>query len=342
MTNDSPTPPRRPTRRDALRILAVGGAAGLVWKLGLLEARRSGPVTRSRVLMGTGVSLTVLGGDRDAAEAAADAMLDRMATLEAQLSRYRADSELSRLNRIGRIDDASPALRDVLGLADRVSRLADGAFDVTVQPLVDAYLERHARGLEPPGDDVIERAAGLVGFRDLRVEGRSVELLRPGMRLTLDGIGKGYIVDRGVETLRERGFPNVFVEAGGDLVAAGDKGPDGPWRVGIRHPRPGMALHARFDTRNRAAATSGDYMQPYTRDFAQHHILDPRTGRSAPELASSTVIAPDAASADALATLTMVLGARRSREMLEELPGVEGYFISKRLETTRTSGFAVV
>jgi len=80
-------------------------------------------------------------------------------------------------------------------------------------------------------------------------------------------------------------------------------------------------------------------MQPFTSDYAQHHILDPRTGYSAPELASSTVIAAEAATADALATLTMVLGARRGRELLESLPGVEGYLVSKQLDVTRTSGF---
>ena len=86
-------------------------------------------------------------------------------------------------------------------------------------------------------------------------------------------------------------------------------------------------------------ATSGDYMQPFSRDYAQHHILDPRTGYSAPELASATVVASDAATADALATLAMVLGPRRARELLEDLPDCEGYLVSKDLEVTRTSGF---
>jgi thiamine biosynthesis lipoprotein len=115
-----------------------------------------------------------------------------------------------------------------------------------------------------------------------------------------------------------------------------------PWRVGIRRPRPGVALQARFEASNRAVATSGDYMQPFTTDYAQHHILDPRTGYSAPELASSTVSAPNAVTADALATLTMVLGPRRGRDLIEALPDCEAYFVSKNLDVTRTSGFEVV
>ena len=169
-----------------------------------------------------------------------------------------------------------------------------------------------------------------------------MSLGREGMRVTLDGIGKGYVVDRGVSVLRERGFDNVFVEAGGDLVARGTKNGGEPWRIGIRRPRPGESLQARFDTTDCAVATSGDYMQPFTPDYSQHHIVDPRTGYSAPALASSTVSAPDAATADALATMTMVLGPRKGREVLEGLPGCEGYFVSKDLEITRTSGFTVV
>jgi thiamine biosynthesis lipoprotein len=291
--------------------------------------------------MGTGVHLTLLGGERDEAEAAADAALDRMSALEALLTRYRPESELSRLNATGRVAEASQALLDVLRLAERVSRLGDGAFDVTVQPLLDVYQAALRRGGLPSGAEV-ERAAARVDQRAVRIEGRSVTLARPDVRLTLDGVGKGYVVDGGVRALREGGFGSVFVEAGGDLMAAGDKGAGAPWRIGIRAPRPGLALQARFEARGRAVATSGDYLQPFAPDYSQHHILDPRTGRSAPELASATVVADDAATADALATLVMVLGPRRGRALLEDLPGCEGYLVTKRLEVVRTSGFAVL
>lgn len=327
------------SRRDALRILAVAGTAGAAWKLGLFGGR-SGPVTRSRTLMGTETHLTVLGDDPEAAAAAAEATLRHMGDLEALLSRYDPGSQVYRLNQTGRVDDASDALLDVLRLADRIARLGDGGFDITVQPVLDVYdaARRQAGGV--PAPESIERELARVDYRALRVEGRGVRLEDEGRRITLDGIGKGYIVDRGVATLRDHGFVNVFVEAGGDLMAGGDKGPGQPWRVGIKNPR-GLSLQARFDTRNRAVATSGDYMQPFTPDYALHHIVDPRTGYSSPDLASSTVIAPDAATADALATLTMVLGPRRGRAVLEDLPDCEGYFVSKTLEVTRTSGFLV-
>ncbi len=326
-------------RRGVLRILAVGGAAGAAWGMGLFAG---GPrlVERGRVLMGTGVRLLLGGPDREQATAAADAALARMSALEGQLSRYRPDSEVSRLNRSGRLEAASDALLEVLRLADRVFRLGDGAFDVSVQPLLDLYRGRLAAGRRLPEPEALERAVSRVDQRALRISGRSVRATLPGLEITLDGIGKGYIVDQGVAELRRRGFADVFVEAGGALVASGQRVSGSPWRKGNRPPRRGLALQARFEASDRAVATSGDYMQPFTSDFRQHHILDPRSGRSAPELASATVVARDAATADALATLVMVLGPRRGRALLEDLPDCEGYLVSKDLEVTRTSGFA--
>jgi thiamine biosynthesis lipoprotein len=287
-------------------------------------------------MMGTYVELTIFGEDREACAAAADATLERMAALERSLSRHSPDSELSALVRDGRLSEASDGLLDVLRLARRVSDWGHGAFDITVQPVLDLY----AQG-KLPSADAIEQALTRVDYRAVQVDGATVTLARPDMRITLDGIGKGYIVDQGVATLRARGFANVFLDAGGDLVAGGEKTTGRPWRIGIRHPRD-AALQARFDARDRAVATSGDYMQPYSTDYAAHHIVDPRTGRSAPELASSTVLAPSAALADALATLTMALGPAEGRNLLEALPDCEGYFVSKELAVTRTSGFAAV
>jgi thiamine biosynthesis lipoprotein len=327
------------SRRQVLRIVAVGGAAGLAWKLGLPGGNRSESISVTRQIMGTTLHLTVAGDDRESAQAAVDATLERMLALEARLSRFRDDSEVGMLNRDGSIADAGDDLIAVLRLGRELSEKGDGAFDVTVQPLLSLYRDHLARHQSLPDKAAIEARLFLVDYRALRVTGRRVSFDRPGMALTLDGIGKGYIIDRGVETLKAHGFPNVLVEAGGDLVASGTKAGQKPWRIGIRRPRPGMRSMLRIDATDRAVATSGDYLQPFTPDRATHHILDPRTGRSAPELASCTVVAPDAALADGLATLTMVLGSARSRELIESMPHCEGCFIAKDLTVTRTSGF---
>jgi thiamine biosynthesis lipoprotein len=328
-------------RRRALSILAFGGAAAAATMYGLSRRAAIQPRRQSRTLMGTIVNVSVCDEDVDAADAAIEATLDRMATLEATLSRYRGDSEVGRLNDAGDIDDAGPALLEVIEVADRLAHLSDGAFDITVGPLVELYQQAFRDRQQLPDASAIDEALQLVDHRDLVVEGRRVSFRKPGMRITLDGVGKGYIVDRGVAVLRERGYDNVLAEAGGDLVARGHKVDATPWTIGIQAPRPGMRL-VRFDAVDVAVATSGDYMQPYLADCSHHHIIDPRRGRSAPELASSTVVAPTAALADGLATLTMVLGPRASIELIESQVGCEGHFVAKDRAVFRTTGFAKV
>lgn len=323
------------SRRQALRILGFGGAAIGLGSLGWLGSPRVQRVTRSATLMGTRVNLTLMGEDREACIAAAENTLTKMQGIESLLSRHQLDSEVGQLNATGEIANPSPALLDCLRQARLISELGDGGFDVTVQPVVDA--QRHNLD-EAAFGDALDR----VDYRQLEFDASAVRFLKPRMQLTLDGIGKGYIVDRGVDALRQHGFQNVFVEAGGDLLAAGNRGHGNPWRIGIRHPRPSFTVHSSFETMNRAVATSGDYMQAFTADYSQHHIVDPRTGRSSPQLASSTVVASDTATADALATLTMVMDADAGRDLLESLPGCEGFFVTKQLEVIKTSHFGKV
>lgn len=332
--------PRRawPTRRDALRILAVSGAAAGAWAVGRRGFGAAEPVTITRPMMGTGLTLTVVGTDRDAARAAALDMVAEMEALEAVLSAYRPDSQVAQLNASGRLDRPAPILLDVLRLGARVAALGDGAFDLSVQPVLALYAGPRAA---LPAPAAVAAARARVDYRAVQVADDAVALARPDMAITVDGIATGLIIDRGVARLRGRGFDNVLVDVGGDIMLSGERAAGVPWRVGIRNPRPGVALLARFEASDRAVATSGDYMHPFTPDLAQHHIIDPRTGYSPTELASTTIIAPDAATADALSTLTLVLGARRARDLLAALPGCEGYFVGKDGTVTRTSGFVL-
>ena len=293
--------------------------------------------------MGTMVNLTVVSDDLLAAESAAQAAFDRMSRLDVKLSRWQPDSEVSVLNRTGQLDSASDDLLAIVELSRRISRLSDGAFDITVLPLLELY-KRHKKtdgGL--PADAAVQETLELVDYRQLKVDGRRVQFEVPGMGITIDGAGKGYVVDEGVKELVGAGFPNVLLEAGGDLVAAGQKEPGRPWRIGIRSPRQESAGElVRFDVVDRAVATSGDYLQAFTEDYKHHHIIDPRTGHSPAELASCTLTAPTAVEADALATMAMVVGPGRTEQILEKLPGREGYLISKDLEVTKTAGFVTV
>ncbi len=182
----------------------------------------------------------------------------------------------------------------------------------------------------------------LVGYQNLALDGARIAFARPGMQITLDGIAKGYIVDAGVAALQARGFENVMVEAGGDLMAAGEKTPRSLWQIGIQSPRfekPGLL--ASFAVQNQAVATSGDYHQAFTPDLTLHHILDPLTGVSAPQLASATVLAASGAQADAMATALMVMEVEAGLALVESLPGIEAYLVTKGLEEIQSTGFQV-
>jgi len=326
-------------RRKFLQIIAIAGAAGAGWQMGIspdnLEYR---VVRRSRPMMGTVLNFIAYGPDQDAMETALSGTIEWMLELEKHLSRYRPDSEVSRLNRTGRLDLPGPDLVKVLELAQVISQRSAGAFDVTVLPLV--AIQQKFKGLEKPAQSHLDHALQLVGYQNLRITDQKIILSKPGMGITLDGIAKGYIVDQGVAALKAYGFDNIYVEAGGDLMVQGHKPRNKAWRIGIENPRPAIPHKlVVLAASNRAIATSGDYMQAYSPDFSRHHIVNPATGFSPPELASSTVTAPRVALADALATASMVLGARKSIELLESMPACQGYFIAKDLKHWQTSKF---
>jgi FAD:protein FMN transferase len=324
-------------RRKFLQIIALAGAAGGLYHFGLLGRTNSHKVVRqSRSLMGTEINLMVCGPDEDTCREAVRSTFGRMEALEGILSRHQADSELSRLNREGILPVAATELVAVLDLADVISRRTEGAFDVTILPLLQLYGPDRL----PTQEDLL-RCLALVDYRGIQRQGPKVSLARPGMGITLDGIAKGYIVDQGVAALRQKGFDNVYVEAGGDLMVSGTKPAGQPWRIGVRQPRPNADWHMPIIAAAKplAIATSGDYMQAYSDDLRHHHILDPRTGMSAPELASATVTAPAAALADALATAAMVLGPERALAVVESFDDCEGFFVGKDLRQYRTSGF---
>lgn len=332
---------RRIDRRQALRITAVAGlgaafvgglGGGLLRRLGLRRVRE----TRPR--MGTVVTLTVVSPDADAAHAWIGDAFGEMERLEGVLSRHRADSALGRLNREGRLPRPPAELVEVLTHAQELSRRSEGAFDVTVLPVLTLW-ERSLAAASPPAEREVAHALERVDHRALRIGEEAVVLERPGMAVTLDGIAKGFIVDRTLELLVARGAERVLVDAGGDMASVGAGADDEGWTVGLQDPH-ADALLGLVRLGGDCVATSGDYMRTFTDDRRNHHILDPRTGRSPEETSSVSVISGTAMGADALSTTLLVLGPERGLELLEETPGAEGMIVTKRGARVRSSGLA--
>jgi len=323
----------RISRRHFLKIVA---GAGLATGLGASLTRRLRPdfasaqITETRVMMGAIVTLTVAAPNRRTAQHAVEATFAEMARLVDLFDHRRPRSPLARLNRERRLPAAPPELIDVLTVARHYGALTAGAFDVTIKPLWDALRA---------GETAVEPLHDLIDYRLLRVVDSSITLARSGMSVTLDGIAKGHVVDGGVATLRRLGFNHVLVEAGGDLVAHGQRGDGAPWRVGVAHPRQGATPLTSLSLTGCAAATSGDYAHAFSADYSQHHILDPRRGRSPAELASVTILAPTATDADALSTAVLVMGPEAGLALLERLPHVEGLLVTKEMARLPTAGF---
>lgn len=320
------------SRRRFLKIVAGAGLAAGV-SAGLARRLRpelsAGRVTETRTMMGVVVNLTVAAPNTAAAQDAVEATFAEMARLIAIFDHRRPQSPLARLNRDGRLPAPPPELVDVLTLARHYGALTAGAFDVTVKPLFDA----HRAGLP------VEPFQDLVDYGRLHVRDSAITLARPGMAVTLDGVAKGRVVDGAVATLRRLGFAHILVEAGGDLAAHGQRGDGAPWRIGVTHPRQGAVSLASLSLTGRAAATSGDYAHTFSSDYSQHHILDPRRGRSPADLASATVLAPTATDADALSTAALVLGPDAGLALLQRLPHVEGVLVTKEMTTRHTTHF---
>ncbi|HEY3310548.1 MAG TPA: FAD:protein FMN transferase [Anaerolineales bacterium] len=338
MPYNSTNPRGRVNRRDFLKItalagLALGSGGWLVHKL--LASGELRKVAETHLLMGTIVNFVAIARDEALAQSAIRAALSEMTRLILIHDYRQPESPLARLNASGRLEQAPAELLSTLRYALELGAASGGAFDITVQPLVQALREERAG---------LDGLLGLVDYRLVGISGTEISLARTGMAITLDGIAKGSVVDAGVAVFNRLGFENVLVEAGGDLLAKSSATQGEKWQVGVAHPRSGSAgqqggLIASFSVENKGVATSGDYLNAFNSDYTKYHIVDPHTGRCPQRLASATVIAASAAEADALSTTLMVLGPEAALDFVEKLDGVEALLVGKDLAVWRSSGF---
>ena len=222
---------------------------------------------------------------------------------------------------------------NVLRLSKTVSAATDGAFDCTVQPLVQLWGFGKDGVRHTVGDDTLAAVRELVGFQLVDLQGDSILRKDPRVQLNFNAVAKGYAVDRVADWLVENGYTDCLVEIGGEVAARGSKNGK-PWKVGIQIPtKTADGARESFETiplpDRRAVATSGNYRNYFEEGGVRYtHILDPRTGQ--PErtnLLSVTVIAPDCATADAYATAFMVLGHEKSAQIVKQHPELEAWFI---------------
>ena len=295
-------------RVKRLAALAISGDLILILFLGFLCGCSQYPLYKdSRLLMGTIVEVS------SPNQRAADIAFQEIERIETLLSYYKQDSEVSRLNKQGRLR-VSPEALYVIKKADEFWRATQGAFDVAVAPLMELWGFYH-QDYRVPDDFEIEEIRELIGFDKLKIDGSIIEFEIEGMSIDLGAIAKGFAIDCAVKKLRLAGINSALLNAGGDIYCLGDK--QGiPWRVGIKSGR-SPDCSGYLELEDKAVATSGDYEQFFIVNNIRYcHILNPKTGRPAESgIKSVSVVAEDCLTADALATSIFVLGKEKGREL---------------------------
>ena len=278
-------------------------------------------------IMGTRIHVALWADDAEQAQQAIGVVFDEMRRIDALMSPFRKDSELHRVN--ARAAEApvtvSAELFDLVRVALEISRLSEGAFDIT---FASAGFHYDFRNHRRPDEATLDSLKGVSWHMvSLDPQAHSIRFADPRVRIDLGGIAKGYAVQRAAGLLRQLGIRHAEITAGGDTRLLGDRH-GRPWMVGIRDPRKEGRALVEIPLADEAISTSGDYERYFVENGVRyHHILVPSTGMPAHGVRSASVIGPDATRTDALSTTLFVLGIRRGMALVDRLPGYEAVMI---------------
>lgn len=298
-----------PGRRRFIRIAAAATFAQLAVPATAVRAEAGSFSAWRGMAMGNLTRIEICHPDRSRAAQILSIAAAEIARLESIFTLYQADSALAHLNRTGRLADPPLDLVRLLAEAHDLSECTGGAFDVTVQPIWQAYAAHFfAAGADPSGppEEAIRRAVDLVDYRSIEVGPQAIRLVRPGMALTLNGIAPGYMTDRIMEILKNEGLDCALVDIG-EIRTAGMRTAIEPWWVGLRDPLDERRTAMTLPLMEQAVATSGAYGFRFDEAGRFHHLFDPRTGACPHSYASISVVAPTATIADALATACQLI-----------------------------------
>ncbi len=284
--------------------------------------------------MGTRFKIILYAPDEETANRAAKAAWERVTFLDDTMTDYRSTSELMRLcaKAGGEPVPVSDDLFRVLAKSQEISKLSDGAFDVTVGPLVKLWREAR-RKHQLPDPKQLAAARELVGWRNVRLDPakHTVQLLKPGMQLDLGGIGKGFASDEAIKLLKQHGITRALVAAGGDIAVSDPPPGTEGWTIGIAPLLDPDEKPTRYLLlKNAGVSTSGDaeqYVEIGGKRYS--HIVDPKTGIGLVGRMSVTVVGPNDTTADGLTKLVAVLGPEKGMKVLDSLDGVAALMVRK-------------
>jgi thiamine biosynthesis lipoprotein len=279
-------------------------------------------------LFGSYLKVKVLESNQEKANRVVAKAFAEMIRLDSLFSLYKPGSEINQINRQGK-GKLSKDLKDLLVRAIEVSEKSNGAFDITVYPLIQ-FWRTYFKMEKIPDSFEIKHRLKFVDYRKVKIQNDSV-YLPDSFKIDLGGIAVGYSIDRAVEILKREGIKIGIIDAGGDIMGFGNR----KWKIGVKNPR-GDGLMRFFSISNQGIATSGDYEKFFLKDGKRyHHIINPKTGYPAWGCCSVTVIAPNAITADAYSTTLFVLGVKDGLALAEKVDGVEAFIITEENENLK-------
>jgi len=285
-------------------------------------------------IMGTEVSVTLWHTDKKAGQAAVDMVMAEMRRIDATYSPYIETSALARLNAKAAQApvDLSLEFSHLIERSLHYSKISGGAFDITFASIGWYYDYREKKQPTPEQRKSLQPAINY-HFLNYDPQHHRVAFDHPNVRIDLGGIAKGYAVDQAIGILRRQGITHASVSAGGDSRLMGDKR-GRPWLIGIKNPRQqgaeDRAVVLTMPLSDVAVSTSGDYERYFIDERTGervHHILNPKTGRSASGVVSVTILGPRGIDTDALSTTLFVLGVKEGLKLLATLPGFDAVII---------------
>ncbi len=312
---------------------------------------------KAALSMGTVFELTIYAADKYIAEKAFNDVFQEINRLDYLMSNYKKESVLSRLNKNASAEPTvcNKELASVIEQSLQYSDITDGAFDITIGPLMKkwGFFKKQGR---IPGEEELESVLESVSYKNIIIEEKvkkslaknpvtvkTVFFKNTGTQIDLGGIGKGYAVDMAARVLKQNGINSALINFAGNIYAFGIPPGKDSWVIGLQHPRESEGLLGSFEITDKAVSTSGDYEKFFTIEGKRYsHIIDPRTGNPVKGIVSVTIVTDNATRADALSTGVFVLGLEKGMALIEKLQDVEGIIIyedaDSKLSTKTSSG----
>lgn len=311
----------------------------------LLAQQAERAFSKTLILMGSRFEITAVSADDPLAWQSIEAAIAEIDRIEKLISSWDPHSQTSKINLFAGIRPVTvdQELFELIRRSQKISRLTGGAFDISFAS-IDNIWRFDGSMSQLPDSALVAASVQKINWRDIQLNPDSLSVYLPhqGMRIGFGGIGKGYAANRARTLMQGMGITSGLVNAGGDLIAWGQRPQGAAWSIGIADPENPAQIFAQLEINNQAVVTSGSYEKFVEFEGRRYaHIIDPRTGWPVQTLKSVTIICPDAELGDALATAVFVLGPQDGLYLINQLKGISCLMVTNSNEILQSEGLEI-